>query len=496
MDRDHGELKDYKNVQVFKLSEFYTDNIAQYSFPWITTLPPNYRSIKPVNLVSYVEKFEKKFPEAFYLLRNCSNLAIFGGAAAWPLCDPRTEVGDVDIAILNIKNREQQWKKVSEILRVLRDTYAGANFQEIMSPGLVTIHISALTSTSQNFKIILHDYSVHSLLSHIDVPSSAMVFDGSDLYTTSLGVYAHTFGVNVVYASQYSTQFEERLVKYYLRGFGIAFPHLKKNTTSTSSFGRLQMENISIRGNFMKCTLIVKESKRTSYYDMESTMIRFYPYQRVVNAVNLKAIANETQQYHTNQVNAGCKELTLTDILPENVFHRLLKEAKERAISKNGTLDLELLKHVFNLTDKEILYAVEQVLEHGTSTNVLDEFVEKIKFLYKKAKQQISWWKETHPFHPVSTTEEALYSDYTADGTAAGVCYESLVAACEENLKKQWLTRECGMCGESILSMENNNVFLHCGHVFHFKSNSSCCGVSKWFEQGAISCPSCRAPYS
>jgi hypothetical protein len=59
-----------------------------------------------------------------------------------------------------------------------------------------------------------------------DLGSSAVGFDGKDVYFTTLSKFSYENMVNVVDTTRRSTTYERRLHKYLKRGFSIAIPKL------------------------------------------------------------------------------------------------------------------------------------------------------------------------------------------------------------------------------------------------------------------------------
>ena len=68
-----------------------------------------------------------------------------------------------------------------------------------------------------------------------DLGSSAVGWDGTRLYFTSLGKFSHEYSVNIVDPSRRSTTYEKRLVKYFERGFEIMRPTLDTSRLRTTN---------------------------------------------------------------------------------------------------------------------------------------------------------------------------------------------------------------------------------------------------------------------
>ncbi|KAL0229587.1 hypothetical protein GEMRC1_014204 [Eukaryota sp. GEM-RC1] len=89
----------------------------------------------------------------------------------------------------------------------------------------ITINVEQMT-----IQIILRLYSSPSEVLHgFDLGSSAVGYDGSQVWLTSLGMLSYSSMINVVDTTRRSTTYERRLRKYFDRGFMIVLPHLDVN---------------------------------------------------------------------------------------------------------------------------------------------------------------------------------------------------------------------------------------------------------------------------
>ena len=76
-------------------------------------------------------------------------------------------------------------------------------------------------------QVILRRYeSVSEVIHRFDIGASAVVYDGQQVWFTSLSKLAYEQGVNVLDLSRRRANYEARLAKYFLRGFGIVLPNL------------------------------------------------------------------------------------------------------------------------------------------------------------------------------------------------------------------------------------------------------------------------------
>jgi hypothetical protein len=108
------------------------------------------------------------------------------------------------------------------------------SFTRQAQPGLVSITYKHARSTYRTgpilvkIDIILREYRhVSALLHGFDVPSTSVCYDGTRVLATELGRCALMYGINVVLPLNRSPTFEDRLVKYWQRGFQLVLPKLK-----------------------------------------------------------------------------------------------------------------------------------------------------------------------------------------------------------------------------------------------------------------------------
>ena len=91
-------------------------------------------------------------------------------------------------------------------------------------------------------QVILRRYKHPSEVLHsFDLGSCQLAYDGTDVFTTSVGLLAIKMGINIIDMTRRRRTYERRLSKYLDRGFGIVFPNLspaslEKKTIKTSYF--------------------------------------------------------------------------------------------------------------------------------------------------------------------------------------------------------------------------------------------------------------------
>lgn len=137
--------------------------------------------------------------------------------------------GDLDFFIYGLSTEEEATKRAFKLLNDLKDKQC----KFVRTRGSITMY-----SGDQKIKIqvILRLYKSPSEILHgFDLGSCAVGFDGDRLIFTTLSKFCFTYSVNIVDTSRRSTTYEQRLIKYYERGFSIVLPGLDVNKLSVNS---------------------------------------------------------------------------------------------------------------------------------------------------------------------------------------------------------------------------------------------------------------------
>ena len=179
------------------------------------------------------EEIRNKLPITSDILRKFNNVAVAGGIISRLLNnDGRFMSSDIDIFTYGIKDPESATNNIMNIVEYINDTYNGYNFTIIKTNFALTIKIHDLNITIQ---FIFRLYNTMSEIIHgFDIPSCSVIYDGHNVYFTTMSYFAYKNNVNIVDVSRYSTTFEHRIVKYLTRGFSILFPPI--NPTNNQVF--------------------------------------------------------------------------------------------------------------------------------------------------------------------------------------------------------------------------------------------------------------------
>jgi hypothetical protein len=158
---------------------------------------------------------------------------------------------------------------------------------------------------TKKIQIILRLYkSISEILHGFDLGSSAVGYDGNQLYFTTLGRFSYEYFANIVDPSRRSTTYERRLMKYYGRGFDIILPYLDINKLSTSylKYGMGEVAELpyftftynQVRGNKIKIGRVIRNSKLIDNSDYQQEDLDEY----AIFYINLRNIAKNDDNYY------------------------------------------------------------------------------------------------------------------------------------------------------------------------------------------------------
>ncbi len=228
-----------------------------YSFP---TIYSNKIMQLKNNMITDIGKFKTAFNKRYasYLTNiNYNNVFIAGGSISSVLLQQTWRGSDVDIFIYGLTHKEANVKIVKlmdQIYQSYREHILEKYYEENPSIELsenkkneIMDTASARTIRSKNcisirfnnmeVQIILRLYkNISEILYGFDLGSSAVGYDGKDVYFTELGKFAYELFANIVDPSRRSTTYELRLNKYFNRGFHIILPNMNIKELRTDYF--------------------------------------------------------------------------------------------------------------------------------------------------------------------------------------------------------------------------------------------------------------------
>lgn len=187
-------------------------------------------------LLRFNESFYTKYP--FLQSINMRNMLIAGGSITSILGGH--SVKDLDIFFYGISVDEAE-TRMHELISEICNQFIGRPRQFLKNRFTVTLRIDNI-----EFQFILRCYSCISEILHaFDIGSSAIGFDGQQLYTTAIGHFSLTTKTNIIDLKKRSATYEKRLIKYFDRGFSIILPNLdlsKLNGVTVVLLGKLRFE--------------------------------------------------------------------------------------------------------------------------------------------------------------------------------------------------------------------------------------------------------------
>lgn len=548
----------------------------QYKYTAQTFAPNRWPTATPVGQDVYCHRFSTKFPEVDAILKSTENVYAIGGSAAWPLGESSVVVGDCDLFIAGIDpaDRVALWRKVAEVTRKVRHAFMGGLdgdnglravlISQTLSPGLVTLTVQVRSLESNRkicinkIQIILRAYpSVSSILHGFDIPACSIAYDGQKTYLTYLAAFTHTFRVIVVWPAYSSTTYSARLLKYFGRGFALAFPHMRRGALVKGTplrLPRLILHPSIVRGLFAVGTVELPAGEPTTGSDYGPTHIRgrYWSTEPAVWApmqINLRQLVSGQNRFIVRSVikrefrqqrwsravggesNKGIPfakfttaEPMFADILPRERFEKLLDSAERATVDGRGLINTATLRDVFRLSAAEIsryTVAVSEALARNPRCRLnmspaLAPFRAAVVAIYDATPLDIGWWIVTNPGrqdgslqHTVSlkprfeTPAEWYGAAYSAGGVispSADEFIEALLGTLEGRQGavdgRPVFDGMCPLCLEPLAGGVANSSTLRCGHTFHLSETpEGCLGLLHWAVDHR-NCPICRRTFA
>jgi len=193
--------------------------------------------------------------------------------------------------------------------------------------------------------------SPQEVLIGFDLGSSAVGYDGKKVFFTSLGKLSYEYMVNVLYPSRRSTTYEERLVKYYKRGFSIVLPKfdISKLRTNYFKYNLVEVEELpyftfsynKVVGNKIYFVSLIREKhlcqeRKSDYQDEQYDEYNIF-------YLNLKNLAKGGDSYYySSSMNldiltnppyiTNSRIINYYDSLIEKIYHGCMLNVKAFAL--------------------------------------------------------------------------------------------------------------------------------------------------------------------
>lgn len=240
-DRKIRHDKKYEE-DIFKLQDLDKKNKWDYSLPTLCKHMNAFNKSKIINLNT--ESFKETFYKTYPALKDITWDGIFiaGGCIGDIILrsESKSSLNHIDIDIFiycdsDVEASAIVARLINEIVTYEKINYAKQNStkNEIILPESVDEenHLdieytrTKFTLNMGKFQIIFRRYSSKSEIIHgFDLGSSAVGFDGDDIYFTSLSKFAYETGCNIIDTMRRSKSYEHRLQKYFRREFDIIMP--------------------------------------------------------------------------------------------------------------------------------------------------------------------------------------------------------------------------------------------------------------------------------
>lgn len=230
----------------------------EFDFP---TIVPNFPHKLQTEPFVFATKFYEKYPQLQGL--DFTNVLIAGGAVSAIFTG--ADASDVDMFIYGL-NQKDTIEKAKYICEFLQDKItphystgspcSGDDVANKCGQKFTITRTQHTITVCDTFQIICSRAytSKHQILRGFDLGACAVGFDGTYVMFTELGLFAHVYGYNVVDVTRCSATYEQRLVKYFYRGFGVILPNLDVTKLSVRKYfslpsGKLGFYATSITGN-------------------------------------------------------------------------------------------------------------------------------------------------------------------------------------------------------------------------------------------------------
>lgn len=453
---------------------------------WDFTLPTltqggNYGDFRREILTSakdFTEKFYKRYP----ILKGITfdNILIAGGSVSNIVYKAKTtEELDVDVFVYGLTTEEASKRtellieqiatNVQKMLKLKDPKTKKPVHQEyefktflLKNDDTCTLNIGK-TKIQIIFRLYTH---LSEVLQGFDLGSSAIGFDGSNVYVTELGKFAFEYGFNIIDTTRRSTSYEKRLVKYFERDFNIIMPNLDISMLRTNNnqykidevceIPRFVFAYSSIRNNniIVTKTLMVKgDSQDYSPGEIrEEAMVKFNITQLLTKPLHEANLNVRTRKLTSKLLTMECY---LTDELIE-LFYQEIESSLMQSGFKPGLADKFITVIPYNELVTKLL--IEKVDKNVFVPDLVNRQIAVTKDLLWKYKAQhvnaIKWRTEnpggqggllTSSINPIFSSPKEWYgkyfvADFKVDDAVIKAHEVRLieVAALERRLKMHW----------------------------------------------------------
>jgi len=471
--------KKYRTVGVTEdlhtIDKLVSDLTLDYDMP---TLCDKDSAGKPNILLNSKTDFKKKFNEMYPFLKdiNMKNLLVAGGSVSNIVRNKKNKNSDIDFFIYGLTpkkatNRIKEWlldilvtkedegknkrnKKANSKRKKYNsdDDCSGSDSDDDCSDSdsdddsknkkkyVVRDYkiirnknsIAILIDDESKIQLIFRLYtSISEVLHGFDLGSSAIGYDGENVYFTTLGKFCHEHSCNIIDTTRRSTTYEYRLNKYFQRGFNIVLPRLDINKLRTTYFkyGETEICELphfifgysNIVGNKIIVTEFYNKFGSNSDYDLEPMdPVNVYYQSLKINIINL---INDIDYFYyvSSHIDAeNIDILTKPPRINQGSIVTFYDTIRSKLSKKN--IDVNLIKKY--ITVEPINKIVIKMFDKNIDTKeYFDELIEKqkkfaigkLKKLLEKDHSKIPWLTKnpgtqlTSSFNPIIEDEIKWY---------------------------------------------------------------------------------------
>jgi hypothetical protein len=260
-------LDDGDNSTIMTMEEFLSEgNLTVTGLRPIIRRADNRTS--DLSHVKDIDDYKKKLAFLFPIINHIlpfPNLFLAGGAASRPFWsvreekhekgtryakkDPKKDVetvyeevylsdhSDLDFFLISDEASlaDTSLKALNHIIDAIEKSCVGVevieHFDVYRRRGTITIKHSSrgFRANDLSIQLIVRPHpSIAACINDFDLGSSMVAYDGEEVYITRLGALSLKTMTNIVDVSRRSRTYEDRMRKYWMRGFGIVFPHMNK----------------------------------------------------------------------------------------------------------------------------------------------------------------------------------------------------------------------------------------------------------------------------
>jgi len=447
------------------INELISDKSLDYDYPTLVNKGFDYN--EAITLCNNTEDFKTKFYKKYGFLQNLNmrNLLIAGGSIGDIVRNKNSYDIDIDFFVYdqdndydNIKHEKSNGKKsknknndksqielaneivekwISNVIECAKNYTKSQQSEKNNSKGKkshdkeVECEIIRNNNTilikilSVKLQLILRLYKTKSEVLHgFDLGSSAIGFDGQEVYLTSLGKYCYEHSCNIVDTTRRSTTYEYRLEKYFNRGFNIVIPNLDKSKLKTN-YHKYDVSEVcelphfvfsydDIIGNKIIVSIFHNRYSVTSDYQLEE--VSEYNSSRI-NLYNL--VNNKDYFYYTgNNIEVLKKAPRISKGGIVSFYEMLKKQFYNKKIDTSLlkrfiTVDniTNILTHIINDKHDDTTYADDLIKRQ------IENALMKLQVLESKDHSKLNW-KVDNPgsqisgsFNPIIEDEKLWYGD-------------------------------------------------------------------------------------